>query len=448
MKSIPSSKKKFLITGAQSHVGVNKNFLSGLQRYADDAEAELVILPLPGYHKNEDGKISKDLSQFIQIEDKTKINDNLYIRNFDVRPQRIEPTTGLDNIIQKDESTIFASTKQRLKIIPNSNNKLPKALITTGVVTAPRYKPGFVVSKKAEAHHTFGAVMVEVEDDKIYHFRQFKASTRGRFNDLGRYYDGDNPSQASKLEYMVLGDWHTGNTNPEVEQTTYELIDKLKPNNLVFHDFFNGHSITHYKERSLVKKARDSRKGFNSLEDELELNANKLTDIAERFSDTEIYLVACNHHDKLFRYLDNGKFVNNPENIYVGTKLLQKTIDGEDPVKAGIELFKEIPSNVKFLSRDDDLKYRGWQLASHGDKGANGAYRFSVKSRERAYGKSITGHSHTPQILRETYVVGTSTDLNLDYTQGPSSWMNTHGLLYNTGKAQLINIIDGKYSIE
>lgn len=446
MKAIPSSKQKFLITGAQSHAPVNKNFLAGLERYANDIDAEIVILPLPGYSIDEDGKLDKELSKFLHIDKRTKLNNNLVIRNFDVRPQRIEPTTGLDNIIQKDESTIFASTKQRLKIIPNSNYDLPKALITTGVVTHPRYRDGFVVSKKAEAHHVYGAIHVDLADDDIYHFRQFRASSRGRFNDLGKYYDGKADSRMSKLEYMVLGDWHVGDTDPAVEKASYELIDELKPNNLVYHDFFNGHSITRFKEKSIIQKAKAAKKDGNSLEKELEEASNELHEIADRYSDKDIYLVACNHHDKLTRYLDSGDFMNNHDNIYIGAKLLQKVVEGEDPVKAGMELYQAIPDNVHFLSRTDDLKYRGWQLASHGDKGANGAWRLGVKGRERAYGKSITGHSHTPQILRDTYIVGTSTKLDLPYTRtGPSSWMNTHGLLYNTGKAQLVNIIDGKW---
>jgi hypothetical protein len=63
-------------------------------------------------------------------------------------------------------------------------------------------------------------------------------------------------------------------------------------------------------------------------------------------------------------------------------------------------------------------------------------------------GKSITGHKHSPGIFRDAFVVGTSTVLNLDYAAGaPSSWMNTHAVLYPNGKAQLINIIEGDFKL-
>jgi hypothetical protein len=35
----------------------------------------------------------------------------------------------------------------------------------------------------------------------------------------------------------------------------------------------------------------------------------------------------------------------------------------------------------------------------------------------------------------------------LEYTAGPSSWLNTHCLLHADGKRQLIHIIDGKWRL-
>ena len=110
-------------------------------------------------------------------------------------------------------------------------------------------------------------------------------------------------------------------------------------------------------------------------------------------------------------------------------------------------MFYSTPKNVIFLKRDQDYKVRHWQLGAHGDKGGNGA-KGSVKSREKAYGQSITGHTHTPEMLRRTIIVGTSTYLQLRYNEGPSSWMNTHALLYDTGKVQLVNIINGAWRLE
>jgi hypothetical protein len=61
--------------------------------------------------------------------------------------------------------------------------------------------------------------------------------------------------------------------------------------------------------------------------------------------------------------------------------------------------------------------------------------------------KSIIGHSHTPAIEEGCYQVGTSTKLSRGYTHGPSSWLNTHCLIYPNGKRTLINVIDGKWRL-
>jgi hypothetical protein len=132
------------------------------------------------------------------------------------------------------------------------------------------------------------------------------------------------------------------------------------------------------------------------------------------------------------------------QNAYLAAKLFVAKVDGDDPLVAGLALSGQLPENVRFLKRDEDYKVRGWQLGSHGDRGPNGG-KGSIRSKETAEGKSITGHTHTPEILRDTVVVGTSTYLRLPYTVGPSSWMNTNALLYDTGTAQLVNIIDGSW---
>ena len=65
---------------------------------------------------------------------------------------------------------------------------------------------------------------------------------------------------------------------------------------------------------------------------------------------------------------------------------------------------------------------------------------------ENAYGLSVTGHAHTPEILRGAWQVGTTSKLNLDYTKGsPSSWFQTACLVYPNGSRQLISVVDGKW---
>jgi hypothetical protein len=80
----------------------------------------------------------------------------------------------------------------------------------------------------------------------------------------------------------------------------------------------------------------------------------------------------------------------------------------------------------------------------HGHLGANGA-RGGLRGFSKLGVKTIVGHSHTPGIIEGAYQVGTSSHLKLEYNDGPSSWLNTHALVYPNGKRTLINIIKGKW---
>jgi hypothetical protein len=88
----------------------------------------------------------------------------------------------------------------------------------------------------------------------------------------------------------------------------------------------------------------------------------------------------------------------------------------------------------------------GIECGLHGHYGANGG-KGGLKSFARIGVKTITAHAHTPGIEEGAYRVGTSTKLTRGYTHGPSSWLQTHCLIYPNGKRTLINIIDGKWRL-
>ena len=110
-------------------------------------------------------------------------------------------------------------------------------------------------------------------------------------------------------------------------------------------------------------------------------------------------------------------------------------------------LSEEEKSRIIWWGQDEDYRYAGVQLAAHGDQGPNGG-KGNIKNQEEAHGDCIVGHSHTPGIYRGAYQVGTSTYRKLKYSKGPSSWMQTHCLLYPNGARQLVNFIDGLFHLK
>ncbi len=452
------AKKVYVITSAQAGAKVNREVLEGMKRYAADREADLMVLPLTGQRVGSDEEMAEELTDNLLYLDRSsgrKLNDKIRIRETWVRPQQILPTTGIARFTQRDVSTIIGNPKQFTQVVPNSNQDLPKILVTTGAVTHPNYAPGFRISAIAEEDHTYGFVVVETDGPTIYHFRHVTALKSGAFVDLGKKYDGNNDPTDASLEAMVLGDWHCGDTDQSVRETTFNMISELKPKRIVVHDWYNGHSGSHWDDGKPLTKAIKAKKGLLLVEEEAKSGSRELHELAEAAGEsTEILYVIGNHDEFLDRWVDSDRWINDPFNALAGAELFakigRKKAEGELAI-AVEEAFKcygqGVPDNVRFLPRDSDYKVYGWQLAVHGDKGPNGT-KASARTLEEAFGKCIVGHRHTPGRWRNVIHVGTSSKIPLEYSEGaPGGWMHTHALLYHVGgnvaQVQAVNIIDG-----
>ena len=427
----------------------NRELISGLERYCKDRGAELVVLRMPGMDNTEQNiHTFFDKKDYVHSRFTRRLNEGIEISDMMVPPQNVDPAAGRGRFVQRDCTKVFAHTKQRLKAVPASNNKLPKLLMTTGAITHPNYHPWNHRGDAAKRDHMYGAVVVEVIDDTFYNARHIRAQHNGKFIDMGLKYNmGRKPTKA-RAEALVLGDLHIGDDAPETVAANYEMMDFFKPKRIFLHDFLNGHSVNPHERENLISRAQNWEKGRLSLEEELQNAYDELCNMARHVGkNCEVNLVACNHHFFLDRYLESGDFMREPWNTKLAMNLGLSLVDGEDPVEVGLKMMGDIPPNVRFLKIDSDYKVWGWQLASHGHKGISGA-RGSVRSRENAHGKSITGHSHTPEILRNTFIVGTSTELVLDYNLGDvSSWMAANAVLYEGGLVQMLPIIHGKWKM-
>jgi len=443
---------RFVITTAVTGCDLQSDFYASIRTYCSTNNAILLILVQsdPAHNrKNGDlGFIDKRLvNEHIVVAD-TALNSNLYISTIKLSAKHIDPITGLGRIGQRNGSFIYASPKQRLKPVPVSNSKAPHFLMTTGAITKPNYTTDNYMSERtayiAEHDHVVGALVVEIEDDEVYHFRQIQADERGNFIDLGKQYR-PNCVMDEQPEAFIMGDWHSGEVDPSAAQAWYEVMAALKPKRLVIHDLFNGLSINHHEEdKNILKAQRANREELNLLK-EMSSVASDLDEMADYVE--QIVVVKSNHDEFLERYLQEGNYVKDPQNHRFALDLATAMMDGFDPLKHGVEIVGLANTNkVIWLKRDEDFKIARIQLGAHGDRGANGA-RGSLPAMEAAYGNSVTGHSHVPEILRGAWAVGTSIYLKLTYNVGPSSWFHSSILVYANGERQIINSIGGKWRL-
>jgi len=476
-------KKTYIITAAQACYYQNKdgdsmpygggetkaipniNLLKGFETLAKEVDGELIILPIAGKRTTEN-ILHEDLNNRNDIFHGSflRLNKNIQLRDLVVPPQNVDPVTGKKNFVSMyNSSLIFGHSKQRVVPVPVFNSQLPRYIYTTGAVTQPNYNTANSKGDNAERNHVFGGLIVEVIDDVYYNIRNLRALKNGKFVDLGREYCGESTPEKIGVDSLVLGDIHWGDHDPLAIKANYEMIEHFQPERIFLHDFFNGHSINHHEKDNYLRRSREFLRGRLSLEEELKADYEEIQRMAKSVSKkTEINIVSSNHHSFLTRYInDDGwkdKDLWNAEiasylynrGIIAGAKMPENQIDDAALLfKEGLMRFGPLPENVHFLNVKDDYRRYGYQLAIHGDKGASGARGGNAVARSvTGGGKSITGHSHNMEIYGDTYIVGTSSRLDLPYTAGSSNaQIAANGVLYKNGTVQMISSIEGTWRV-
>jgi hypothetical protein len=157
-------------------------------------------------------------------------------------------------------------------------------------------------------------------------------------------------------------------------------------------------------------------------------------------------IVKSNHDLHLNRYLEEGRYINDYQNHYLSLLLARWMFENKDPIKEFITPKLKHPNKFIWLQEDEEKYIENIKISDHGHNSFNGAKGSTLAIEKTCY-KAVVGHSHSPQILREIYRVGTCTYLRLDYTKGATSWFNTSCLIYPGGARTLINVINGKWTL-
>lgn len=430
--------KRYIITTAVPGCEPNAEFLAAIDVYKKKNKATLIIIEAGRMNKKD--LIDESLVPFMLPGD-IDLNSNIGISAFPVSPYKVDPITGFDRLSHNEHSTIYGSPKQRLKSVASPGDALPRVLMTPGACTRAKYLSTSVRSLAAYKDHVIGAIIVEIIDDKYYHFRQVQADKSGAFVDWGVQYSSTGTSRM-KTEAVIPGDWHTGYTDPVVKKAVISILKDLKPKYLFLHDLFDGISVNHHIEHKLLLRSMLGPVRRN-VALEISMVADELDELSKYVQQTLV--VKSNHDEFLDRWLEEGNFIHDNENRVTGLELALSKAQGKDPLEAAIRKAKQKLRNVSFLNTDESFKItpRNIECGQHGHLGSNGA-RGSAVGLEKSYLNAVTGHTHSPEILRGLWTMGTSSYLRLSYNKGPSSWMQTLCLVYADGSRQLINIINGE----
>jgi hypothetical protein len=455
-KTLPKS-KVYVVTYAQNATPIYEPFFRSLLNYCESNNAELIVLP--GRYKNPTS-IWNDNNRTDEWWDKRvhpykfdgrkTLGQHLTIfGDISIQPTAVRPLTGFE-VFSGETSAIFGHPKLQLKTIATAKRYYPRILTSTGAVTKPNYTKS-KAGKKAEAHHIYGATIIE-QGVKLFHTRQINATPDGSFIDLETLYTPEGIKDAGRALGVVFGDIHVERSDVAVLAATFDRDDSimklLRPKVAVFHDVLdferrNHHTINDFFERYARVRGR---KG-DVVETEV-LDAIRFID--ERTpKDTQAIVVQSNHDEAFDRWLHDANPKTDPVNARFFHEVWAKKLEDFDARGEWTNAFELLyqhhgDGRARFLSREESLKIGGCYVNFHGDIGLNGAAG-STQTYAHLGVKTVIGHSHSPAILDGCYQVGVTGRLNQDYNDLPSSWMNTHCVIYANGKRSLLHVIEGEW---
>lgn len=434
----------YFVTSAIAGATLNTKFLRSIEKFLEDRGAKLVVLPMRGVVSRKE-QYSEEVLEELSDSFYTEYIFNYSLEAYDLclSPKQANPLVGTARIAQKRSCLIVASPKQNMETTPVAVYNIPHIIHSTGTITNPNYD-NTRIGKIAIEDHIVGGLIVEVEDQTVFHLRQVQADKDGSFYDLDKKYTPKGVETAT-AEAFIPGDIHNGSQDPTAMKAWDEVIKTTRPKTVVFHDLFDSRSVSHHEDHNLSKKSNRPEE-YRLLKNELDLLGEFLTNQKKKYPWVNFYAAASNHPEHLDSFLDSGRFIFDHHNYRLALELAIYRVDGKNPIEEYLDKNFGQRAKIKWLTRSDSLVISGVEVGAHGDLGPNGS-RGSLIGVERSYRNSVVGHSHTPRIYRSAWQVGTSTMLRLSYNRGPSSWLHASCLVYKNGQRQLIISIGGKWRV-
>lgn len=455
----PVTRKRLFITSAQNATPVHKAFLASLLVACKALDAQLLVVPIR--YKNptstwtsNDGANdwwAPEVTPYLCNERKVLGKHLVLLGDVKTVPTAEQPLAGFETMTHS-ESAILGHPRLQLKTVPVPRNRMPKLLTTTGSVTVRNYTDS-KTGKKGDFHHTFGACFVELRGSK-FHLRQINADKDGSFIDLDKCYRVDGVAPAPRALALVMGDTHVDFVDPAVEAATFGargMVRTLKPRTLVWHDVLDGYSRNPHHRDNVFNEIAKRGTGRHDVAAEVARAIAFLGKYTPK--GVQSVVVSSNHDEFLARWVRDTDWRRDPDNAKFYLATAAAMVDSTRLGVGGLEVCepfaywvkKNLGSDrVRCLRRDESFEVAGIELGFHGDRGPNGA-RGSIRNYRGIGPKVVIGHSHSPGIEQGAYQTGTSTRLRLEYNSGPSSWLQTHVVVYANGKRALLSIIDGEW---
>jgi hypothetical protein len=458
--------RRYILTSAQNNTRVPDGLWANLMALKEHYQAELFVSTFT-YNKNAYGlKNQKQGTYAPQDEmwyderllphirdERVQLAEGLvWCGEMNILPTAARPLSEL-NTYTGTQSGIFPHAKMAMKAVPTGKSEAAKHNYTTGACTMVNYIKR-LAGLRAEFHHTYGAILVEVDVDGVWHVRQLNADSKWRIYDLDIVVDGGVVQRHNGVEACIWGDIHAPRTNEKVLASVWQengVLDNLHPRFQVVHDLLDFHSRNHHDLRDHVKMFKRHAEGLDSIWAELQLAARFLNNAHRDWCRTIV--VNSNHDRFLERWIVDADFKRDPKNarLYLrATAAWYEAIEQKDEKFHLLEWAVSaagLGTAATFLHRDESFLIKGIEHGMHGDEGPHGA-RGSATSLSNLGRKLNMGHTHQAEIHDGVYVAGTFSELDMDYNHGPQAWSHSFIVVYPNGKRAIVTLKDGRWRVQ
>jgi len=461
--------KRYILTSAQNNTHVHKEFWENVKAMAEHYSAQIIVGTF-SYNQNNFGKLAvkngtkKGYEEELWFDPAIEpyISDSrrelapglLWSGNMNILPTEDNPISGLETY-GGSTSVIFPHTKIEMRSIATTPDLPVKMIYTTGTVTLMNYlqkKLGI----KAEHHHRYAFLLVEVDSEGNWWVRQVAARKNGHnIQDLNVIAEnGKIITTTATVEAITWGDLHSANVQPEVVEAAQQMLDTLQPKYQFLHDILEGVSINrHYIKHGPLPHLSFHRwlRGLHRVTEELRISKEVIEKYLRPWCKT---IVPDSNHDGwwLQSWLNKYDYRVDPANAEIFLRLqnyMYEQIRQTGKLPKDINLTQYVMEKeaglpegaIKFLLPDEGFEVKEVECGMHGHLGPNGAFG-SPSNLSKIGKKATTAHTHSAGIYHGLYVAGTSSKLtkDWDYTAGPSSWSHSHVLLYGNGQRAIVTM--------
>lgn len=463
---------RYILTCAQNNTKLHEQFWRNLLKFAEHLGADIHVARFlynkGGWEAMDKAQVKgeklapEDITWDAKLapyfsDERAEIAPGLvWCGELNILPTAARPLSGLE-VYTGRRSGVFPHVKIAMDSIASARGEPAKFNYTTGTVTLRNYiqrKAG----QKAEFHHCYGALLVEVDSDGDWFCRQINADSEGTFYDLDTKVQRGRVTHSHRPMGIVWGDIHVAEGDRGIYALAWGkggMLDALRPRHQFLHDVLHFRGRSHHELKNPHTMFKRFVRGEDDVAKEMRLTKNWLLTAYRSWCKSVI--PDANHHHHLGRWLQEQEGQRDPVNAEFWIAMQKRCYalirKGETPNYL-LEGLREVDVSkwdrlFTFLAEDESFvicpdEHGGIECGQHGDLGPNGS-RGSALNLAKIGRRANIGHTHSCRIVDGIYQAGTCGSLHPDWSRGPSPWSHSHIITYENGKRTIVTMWNNKW---